>query len=97
MADLQVVALIVAQPGEEDDVRTALTTLLHESTKEEGNRSYALTESLAAPGTFVTVETWVDQAALDTHLQTPHIAAALSAVGDKLASPPAIHPLRAIA
>ena len=50
-------------------------------------------ESAAAPGVFVTVERWTDQAALDAHMQTPHVAAAFAAAGDALAGDVAIHPL----
>ena len=54
---------------------------------------YELYESAAAPGTFVTLETWTGQPALDEHMQTPHLAAAFAAAGDHLAGAPAIHPL----
>ena len=40
--------------------------------------AYDLYESAATPGVFVTVERWTDQAALDAHMQSPHIAAAFA-------------------
>ncbi len=55
--------------------------------------SYDLYESAAAPGVFVTVERWTDQAALDAHLQSPHVAAALAAADGALTGDVAIHPL----
>ena len=93
MSDLHVVALITAKPGSEAVVHEALTELLGHTRQEQGCRRYDLFESAATPGTYVTVEEWTDQAALDAHLASPHIAAALSTVGDALAAPPAIHPL----
>jgi quinol monooxygenase YgiN len=90
---LNTVALITAKPGSEDVVREALTTLLGHTREEEGCLRYDLFESAAAPGTFVTVEEWTGQEALDGHMASPHIATALAATGDVLAAPPAIHPL----
>ncbi|MEO3935478.1 putative quinol monooxygenase [Dermatophilaceae bacterium Soc4.6] len=93
MAGLHVVALISAKPGSETVVHEALTELAEATRQEAGCRAYDLFESAATPGTFVTVEEWADQAALDGHMASPHIAKALGAVGDALAAPPAIHPL----
>lgn len=97
MPDLTVVAVLVAQPGKEQVVRDALVALVPPTLQEPGCLTYALSESLAAPGTFVTVETWRQQADLDAHLQTPHVQQALAVAGDALAAPPAIHPLQPLA
>jgi quinol monooxygenase YgiN len=90
---IHVVAVITAKPGSEDAVRAALTDLVGPTREEAGCRSYDLSESQAAPGTFITVEEWSDPSDLDTHLQTEHVQAALAATGEHLAAPPAIHPL----
>lgn len=94
---LRVVATISAKAGSEDVVRHALTALTAGSRTEEGCLSYELFESVAAPGTFVTVEEWRDKADLDDHMGTPHVATALGALGDALAAPPVIHPLTPVA
>ncbi|MEC3978253.1 putative quinol monooxygenase [Amycolatopsis sp. H20-H5] len=96
MTDLQVVAVITAKPGSEEIVRDALTTLAGHTLGEAGCQAYALFESEAAPGTFVTTETWLAQADLDAHLRTDHLQAALATTDGHLAAPPAIHPLRPI-
>ncbi len=93
MADLHAIALIPGKPEAADAVREALSTLAAATRQEEGCVSYDLSESKAVPGTFVTVEVWKDQASLDAHMETPHIAAAFAAVGDKMAGEVAIHPL----
>ena len=90
---LHVIAVIPGKPEAADEVREALTTLVAATRQEEGCVSYDLNESTAVPGTFVTDEVWTDQAALDGHMTTPHIAAAFAAVGDKMAGEVAIHPL----
>ena len=93
MSELHVVATIPAKPGSEDAIREALGTLVAATRDEDGCLSYDLFESAAAPGTFVTVERWTDQAALDAHLGAPHVAAAFAAAGDHLAGEVAVHPL----
>ena len=93
MSELHVVATIPAKAGSEDAIREALQSLVTATREEDGCRGYDLYESGAAPGTFVTIERWADQAALDAHLQTPHVAAALAAAGEHLGGEVAIHPL----
>jgi quinol monooxygenase YgiN len=94
MAEVKVVALLIAKAGAEGTVQQALEALVAPTRAEEGCLGYELFESLAAPGTFITVESWRAQADLETHLQTPHVQQALAAAGDALAQPPGIHPLR---
>lgn len=93
---VHVVAVITARPGAEDAVRTALEALVPPTRAEPGCLSYELAESLASPGTFVTTEEWSDPSDLDAHLATEHVQTALATVGEQLAAPPAIHPLRPI-
>lgn len=93
MPELNVVATIPASPDAVDDLRTALQDLVAATRQEPGCLAYDLYESAAAEGVFVTVEKWSDQAALDAHMQTPHIAAALAAAEGRLAGDIAIHPL----
>jgi quinol monooxygenase YgiN len=96
MADLHVVATIPAKPGSEDVVRAALTTLAAATQDHEGCLSYTLFESAVAPGTFVTVETWREQADLDAHMATEDIGRALSAAEGHLAGDIAVHPLHPV-
>ena len=93
MSELRVVATIPAKPEAVDAIRSALQALARATRDEEGCLAYDLFESAAAPGTFVTVERWTDQAALDAHLQTPHVADAFAAADGALAGEVAIHPL----
>ncbi len=93
MSELRVVAEIKAKPGSEDTIRTALVELTGATQSDPGCISYELFESAAVPGTFFTIESWVDQDSLDAHMQSPHIAAALAIAGDHVAVAPSIHPL----
>lgn len=96
MSELHVVATIPAKQGSEDAIRAALTELVEATRQEEGCVSYDLYESQAAPGTFVTVEVWRDQEALDGHMQSPHLQQAFAAAGDHLGGEVAIHPLTSV-
>lgn len=97
MSELNVVATIPVKPEHVEEIRGALTELATATRQEPGCLAYDLFESAAAPGVFVTVERWTDQAALDGHMQTPHVAAAFAAAGDALAGDVAIHPLTPVA
>ncbi len=96
MSNLNVVAIIEAKSDAIDEVRAALSTLVIATRAEEGCVSYDLSESLAAPGTFVMVETWRSKADLDEHARAPHMQAAFAAIGGLIAGAPGIHPLRAV-
>jgi quinol monooxygenase YgiN len=93
MSALPVVAVLVAKPGSEDILRAGLNALVEPTRAEAGCRSYELFESTAAPGTFVTIESWGEPADLDKHMASAHIATALATIGEHLAGAPAIHPL----
>ncbi len=93
MNDIRVVATIPAHADAVDQVRAALQDLATATRAEDGCVSYELFESAAAPGTFVTIESWRAQDDLDAHLASPHVAAAFAAAGPLLAGEVAIHPL----
>ena len=97
MPDLRVVATIPAKAGAEDVVRTALARLAEASLAHEGCLGYELFESAAAPGTFVTVETWRAQEDLDAHLRTEDIATAMAVAQGNLSDEIAVHPLQPVA
>ncbi|MEO6652121.1 MAG: putative quinol monooxygenase [Ilumatobacteraceae bacterium] len=94
MSELNTVAIIPAKPEAAAAIAAALQQLSVATREEEGCVSYDVFESAAAPGTFVTIERWVDQAALDHHMQSPHVAAAFAAADGALSGDVAIHPLK---
>ena len=96
MSELHVVATLPAKPESVDAMREALLTLVAETRKEEGCLSYDLYESASTPGTFVTVERWTGQDALDAHMATPHIGAAIAASEGHRTGDIAIHPLNPV-
>lgn len=93
MSELHVVATIPVKAEHVEAMRAALADLAEATRQESGCLAYDLYESAAEPGVFVTVERWTDQAALDAHLRSPHLAAALAAADGALSGGVAIHPL----
>jgi quinol monooxygenase YgiN len=90
---LHVVAVIPAKSGSEAALGEALAALTAATREEDGCLAYDLFESQSTPGTYVTVEEWRDQAALDGHMAGPAMAQALTAAGEHLDGAPGIHPL----
>ena len=97
MSELHVVATIPGKPEAAQALGGALSTLATATREEDGCLAYDVFESAAVPGTFVTVERWRDQAALDAHMTSPHIAEAFAATEGALTGDVAIHPLKPLA
>jgi quinol monooxygenase YgiN len=71
--NITVVATFQAKPGKENELRAALIGLLAPTRKEAGCLSYDLHASPEDPAKFLFHENWADKAALDAHMQAPHI------------------------
>jgi quinol monooxygenase YgiN len=87
---LHVIARLTARSDTVAPLQTILTALLEPTRREVGCRSYNLLHNRADPTDFTFVEEWADAAALDTHLQTPHLQAALAQAVSLLATDPDI-------
>lgn len=62
--------------------RAAFTAMVEASRKEEGCISYAYAQDVLDPSMLHITEKWVDDAALVSHFQEPHMAAFQKALGD---------------
>lgn len=82
MKTLTVIATFHARPGKEAELRAALIGLLAPTRKESGCVNYDLHGAPGDAGLFLFHENWTSQAALDTHLQSPHIKALLPRVDE---------------
>ena len=96
MPQLRVVAQLTTKPGSEEIIREALARLAAATQGLRGCVEFKLYESAAAPGTFVTVETWESQDDHDSHMQTEDIAAAIAASEGHIVGDITIHPLRPV-
>lgn len=83
MKDLIVVATITAKEGNEVLVREALERVVPPSRVEAGCLRYDLNIDLGNHASFVMLEAWRDQDALDAHEATPHFLDLVKAIGGK--------------
>ncbi len=73
MPNLTVIATIVAKPGKEAETEAVLKALIAPTRRDPGHIRYDLHRDLENPRAFVFYETWESKAALDAHLETPHL------------------------
>ena len=95
-ARLQVVAHITARRESVDEVRAVLERLVPPTRAEAGCLRYELFQNQADPTDFTFVEEWAGDDALDAHLRTPHVSAALARAASLLAAAPDIRRYRLI-
>lgn len=94
---LTVVATMRAREGKEQELRNLLESVIEPTLAEDGCVFYALHQGAQDPRTFVFIENWTNPAALDAHLATPHLQAALPLLPDLLDGELVITPLARIA
>lgn len=73
------------KPGHKETFLAVMADNVRQSRLEPGNISFAAFEDRAQPGTLYLYERWKSQAALDTHMQTPHLKAVLAATAGSVA------------
>lgn len=86
MATLRVVANLKSHDETAAELRSLLEGLVEPTRAEPKCISYELLERLDDPTEFTFVEEWQDEAALDSHFETPHIVAALERMPELLAA-----------
>jgi len=69
--------------GELAALSDAAATMMTATHKESGCLHYAFSADMAEPDLMRISERWVDQAAIDAHLQTAHMAAFNQAIGGR--------------
>jgi quinol monooxygenase YgiN len=96
VSEVHVVATIPIKPESAAEATEGLKALVDAVRTENGCISYDLYESNSVPNTFVTVEVWESQDALDAHMTSPALGEAVTTLGSHLAGDIAIHPLRSV-
>ena len=89
-ATVHVLARFVARPGQEDALRAVLTSMIAPTRRELQCYQYDLIVDVNDPRQFCFVERWGSNAALDEHLETAHVKAALGQLEELVESPPEI-------
>ena len=79
---LRAVAHLRAQEGKGAELGEALKGLIEPTRAEPGNISYELLASLEDDRDYTFVEEYEDGDALDAHMNSPHVAAAMAAMPD---------------
>jgi quinol monooxygenase YgiN len=83
---LMLTAFIEVAPNDRAAIQAALSAVIPATRAEDGCDDYGCYEDTQATGRYVFVERWRDQAALDRHLASPHMAAWMSVAGPRLRS-----------
>lgn len=71
---LIILGTVRVPPDRVEAARGPMRAMVEASRAEDGCLAYAYAEDLLEPGVIHIVERWRDQAALDAHFQTPHMA-----------------------
>ena len=87
---IHIVARLIARPAAMAEVRDVLETLLATTRQEAGCRRSFLLQNQQEPTDFTFVEEWADEAAIDSHMKSPHFQAAFARAENLLAAKPAI-------
>lgn len=82
MSEIAVVAITVAKPGFEEQVREALEGLVGPSRRDKGVLQYDLHRDVEEPRRFVFVERWESQEALAAHAKAEHVQAFAKVAAD---------------
>jgi len=92
-----VIATLPIQPGKTDEFEKVFAELTEKvKGNEPGCERYELCRSTANPTTYVVVERYADQAALDQHGKTPYFLEAFGKFGGLLAGAPQIEFLKPV-
>ncbi len=71
---LIVAGTVRVPPANVDAFRPRMIEMMAASRAEDGCLAYGYAEDVGEPGLMHVFEAWRDQAALDAHFQTPHMA-----------------------
>jgi quinol monooxygenase YgiN len=79
---VKIMALLVARPGKEDELRALVDGMVAPSRAEPGNLRYDLWRDQADPGRLVLDELYADDTSVAAHRQTPHFLHYLATIND---------------
>jgi len=82
-----VIARVKAKEGKVEAVESVLMDLIGPTREEPGCISYVLHQSKDDKSSFVFVENWASQLALEEHLQKPYLQAFVARADELLAEP----------
>ncbi|MCB8875037.1 putative quinol monooxygenase [Acidisoma silvae] len=71
---LLIIGTIRLPPEKRAEARPVMRRMVERSLAEDGCEAYAYAEDVLQPGLIRVTEIWRDQASLDRHFATPHLA-----------------------
>ena len=83
MSNIKITAIVAVKAEHRTELLDVFTALVGESRKEGGNLRYDLHQDLQNANRLVFVETWQDQAAVDSHNASAHFQSFLQAIDGK--------------
>ena len=89
-SELVVVARLQGRPEFREAVGSILATAAAASRRDDGCLAYSFTRDVEDPDSYLSVERWRDQAALEGHLKAAHLAASRADLRGLLAGPAVI-------
>ena len=95
--NIRVLAFFKAKPGKAAALKDFLSQLVEPTRREDGCLRYELHQNKADPEDIVFIEEWASDAALDDHLASAHVLAALPMVGEFVSASPDIRRYRLLA
>lgn len=87
---VRVVARLIAFPDKVEETKALLLSLVPLTRQEAGFIQYDLLQNQSDPTDFTFVEEWESNEALDTHLASPHLQAAVMRIPELAAEGPDI-------
>jgi quinol monooxygenase YgiN len=87
MSVVTVVGRATARPGRRDELERLLRSAIVPTHAEDENIHYSIHQGTADPDSFVAIERWPSQEALERHLGTPHLKHLAEVVGDLITEP----------
>lgn len=76
-----VTGIIDFDPAKRDAAIAAVTACMEATRAEQGCEHYTFSGDFTDPGRMYVSEQWASQAAMDSHMATPHLAALMEAMG----------------
>jgi quinol monooxygenase YgiN len=86
MAELKIVATIIAKQAFQNELEQVFRTVVDETRKEAGNVSYELHQDTQNPLKYIILEVWKSQEAIDIHNESVHFKAFVAAIEGKIDS-----------
>jgi len=77
-------------PAHRETALAAIAAGVAATREEPGNLDYRFSPDLDEPDRFNLIERWEDEAAVDAHMNSPHLAEFLAAIGPCVAGAPEI-------